>query len=466
MNRFSALLKTTAVRLSALYILLFCLVAAGLSFYMVSLSVSMVTEQTQESLREELANIQHTYQDGGLALLVQVIDRRARQPGAFLYLITDPFGRVLTGNVASIAPGVLKGGNILADSFYYTRFGDTEQSGKHRAVAALVNLPNGMKLLVGRDLGEPVKFIGIIRKAMLIAFAVMGGGALLIWLFIGRRALESINRVNEASKRIMAGDLSGRLPVSGAGDEFDRLAMNLNIMLDRIEELNVGLKQVSDNIAHDLKTPLTRLRNRAEEMLMSEKNYEAYRQGLEGIITESDQLIRIFNAILTISYIEAGPTGTEFAEHNLKELLEDAAEIYEPVAEEMGVELILEACFDYSLPVNRELVAQSMFNLIDNAIKYGCDQGTAPRVTLSMEQDENYVRLVVCDKGVGIAQDQCEKVTERFVRLETSRTKPGFGIGLSLAKAVMKLHHGTLILEDAQPGLRAVLAFPCIKAGV
>lgn len=460
MSRITNMMRTTALRLSALYILLFGLVAVALTVYMTSLSVSMLTDQTEQALREELGNIEHAYQRGGIPMLVRTIDRRSRQPGAFLYLVADPSGRILAGNVASIEPGLLNGDGMLRDSFVYSRFGDSGEKVEHRAIAAVIDLPNAMKLLVGRDLGEPERFLGIIKKAMIIALAAMAFGALLIWFFIGRRALHRIDRVTAASQRLMDGDLTGRLPVSGAGDEFDRLSANLNVMLERIEELNTGLRQVSDNIAHDLKTPLTRLRNRAEEALSGKKKSGDYRQALEVVIAESDQLIRTFNAILMISRIEASSSVEHLDRLNVRPIVEDAGELYEPVAEEAGVDLSMGETFDVELLLNRELVAQSIINLIDNAVKYAGSPGRHAEVCLSMHQDEKHAQIIVCDNGPGIAAENRERVTERFVRLEESRTQPGFGIGLSLAKAVMKLHGGQLILEDAEPGLRAILSFP------
>lgn len=460
MNRLLNIMRTTALRLSALYILLFGLVATGLSLYMTDFSASLLTEQTEQALHEELRYIEDAYNYGGLPLLIRTIDYRSRQPGAFLYLVADPMGRILAGNVARIELGLLNHNGLIANSFLYSRFGEHGKTSEHRALAIVFDLPNGMKVLIGRDLDEPERFAAVIRKAVMIALAAMVGGALLIWFFVGRRALQRIDHVTAASQRLMEGDFSGRLPVSGVGDEFDRLSANLNVMLDRIEELNIGLRQVSDNIAHDLKTPLTRLRNRAEEALSGQKTKLEYRQALDAVIAESDQLIRTFNAILMISRIEASSTIEHLEVMNMKLILEDAIELYEPFAEESGVLLQLGDTFDKELKLNRELIAQSIFNLIDNAIKYAPQDGREAKVCLSMEYRGEHLLVVVSDNGPGIAADKREKVTERFVRLEESRTQPGFGIGLSIAKAVMKLHGGELLLENANPGLRAVLLFP------
>ncbi|WP_175869184.1 sensor histidine kinase [Bartonella gabonensis] len=460
MNRLMNIMRTTALRLSALYILLFGLVATGLSIYMTAFSASLLKEQTEQALHEELKYIENAYNYGGLSLLIRTIDYRSRQPGAFLYLVTDPMGRILAGNVARIELGLLKQSGFISTSFLYSRFGEHGKASEHRALAVVFDLPNAMKILIGRDLDEPERFAAVIRKAVIIALAAMVGGALLIWFFVGRRALQRIDQVTAASRRLMDGDFSGRLPVSGVGDEFDRLSTNLNVMLDCIEELNIGLRQVSDNIAHDLKTPLTRLRNRAEEALSGNKTKLEYRQILESVIAESDQLIRTFNAILMISRIEASSAIEHLEMMNMKLILEDAVELYEPFAEESGVLLQLGDVFDKELKLNRELVAQTIFNLIDNAIKYASKDRGKAKVCLSMEYRDEHLLVVVSDNGPGIAEDKREKVTERFVRLEESRTQPGFGIGLSIAKAVMKLHGGELLLENANPGLRAVLLFP------
>jgi signal transduction histidine kinase len=466
MGRFAALMRTTAARLSALYLLLFMLGAVALVIYMTNLSVSLLTSQTEQSLNEEVASVGASYARGGISLLVKVIDRRSRQPGAYLYLVTDPAGRILAGNVESIEPGVLSTDGMVQRAFTYQRYGERGETAVHKALAVVIALPNGMRVLVGRDLSEPEHFLGIVRRALMLALGIMGVGAFLIWYFVGRRALIRIDQLSSASHRIMEGDLSGRLPVSGSGDEFDRLSGSLNAMLGRIQELNDGLKQVSDNIAHDLKTPLTRLRNRAEATLTGGgKDTKAYRSALEDIIAESDQLIRTFNAILMISRFEAGYSSESMQIMPAAPILRDVADLYEPVAEDAGVSLEVGELDEMPLRINRELVGQTVSNLVDNAIKYAGGEGEGATVTLSMERQEKHVLIVVADNGPGIPEEQHERVTERFVRLEESRTQPGLGLGLSLAKAVMKLHGGSLRLEDNKPGLRAVLVFPVPENG-
>jgi signal transduction histidine kinase len=481
-----AIMKTTAARLSALYFLLFALCAVALVFYMTSLSARMLTAQTQDTINDEVLGLARAYQRGGLPVLVRVVEARSRQPGANLYLIADANGQILTGNVQSLEPGVLETEGWTSSPFSYQRFGegelerlrnlpteqgtttqpeqsDAQAQGEkgHNAIALVLRLPNQMIMLVGRDLGEPERFRAVIRRALMLALGMMGLGGLLIWFFVGRAALKRIDSVSEASRRIMGGDLSGRLPVTGVGDEFDRLSENLNAMLARIATLNEGLKQVSDNIAHDLKTPLTRLRNRAEATLSGKQKPTDYRQALEGTIAESDQLIKTFNAILMISRLEAGYSSENTNRVDLAEAVRDVVELYEPVAEEAGVSLEADAREALSVNGNRELIGQALSNIVDNAIKYSTGANVQPAVRVTLERAGADVRLSVADNGHGIPDDgDRARATELFVRLEKSRSQPGSGLGLSLAKAVMTFHNGRLELLPGNPGLSVVMSFP------
>ena len=475
--RLPSIMRTTAARLSALYFILFALCAVILVFYMTSLSARMLTAQTMETINEEVQGLDQAYRRGGLPTLVRVVEQRSRQPGANLYLIADSNGRILTGNVESIEPGVLEGEGWTELPFSYQRYGEgaTDRRGsivdsemaprpsetRHNAIALISVLPNQMIVLVGRDLGEPERFRAVVRRALIFALGMMAFGGLLIWFFVGRRALKRIDSVSQASQRIMGGDLAGRLPITGAGDEFDRLSENLNTMLTKIGALNDGLRQVSDNIAHDLKTPLTRLRNRAEAALAASPDAAGYREALEGTIAESDRLIRTFNAILMISRLEAGYSTEALTKVDLAIATQDVVELYEPLAEELGVELQVADSGPQLVDGNRELIAQALSNIVDNAIKYCADTGEKPVVKVSVETISGEVRLVVADNGKGIPDDQDrERATERFVRLEQSRSQPGSGLGLSLAKAVMTFHRGRLELLPANPGLSVVMTFP------
>ena len=461
--------RSTAVRLSALYILLFALCAAFLVFYVTAMSERLLAQQTRQSLQEEVSDIQRAYERGGINLLLRMMERRARQPGANLYVIAGPNGEMLAGNVASVQPGVLDDQGWTDIPFTYEPYAEVDRPGWHLATANVTRLDNGLRVMVGRDLGDPSRFRGIVRRALMVALTIMGVGALVIWFGIGRNALKRIDRMSAASQKIMAGDLSQRLPVGKSGDEFDRLSDSLNAMLGRIEKLNEGLRQVSDNIAHDLKTPLTRLRNKAADAL-DEDREEVRRVALEGIIGESDQLIRTFNALLMISRVEAGSIAAEMSEVDLSAISADSAELYEPAAEEAGLTLTTDLESGLVVNGNRELIGQAIFNLLDNAIKYAAgapgETGREAKIGVHLVKRDGTFRLSVCDNGPGVPADKRGEVTKRFFRLDESRSKPGTGLGLSLVEAVMELHGGSLELSATHednpeaPGLTVTMVFP------
>jgi signal transduction histidine kinase len=282
---------------------------------------------------------------------------------------------------------------------------------------------------------------------------------------VTRRVLRRVDAMTETTRTIMSGDLSGRLPVAGTGDEIDRLAENLNEMLERIEGLMAGLKEVSDNIAHDLKTPLTRLHNRAEQALRAAHGETEYRAALEQTIEESESLMRTFEALLMIARAESGHARDGMAEFDAAEIARDIGELYEPVAEEKGIALKIEAQAAAPVKGNRELVSQALANLVDNAIKYAEPErsvinGEAGQIVVRALNDGDRILLTVADNGPGIPQADRARVVERFVRLERSRSQPGSGLGLSLASAVARLHGGELSFEDNAPGLKSIIALP------
>jgi signal transduction histidine kinase len=455
------LLRTTAFQLTLVYLLIFIVFAFSLLGYFALNTRRLITEQITTTVDTEITGLREQYTQGGIRRLVIVVDLRSRRPGSSLYLVTTATGEGLAGNVGSLEPGVLDHPGWLETN--YRRL-EAPEGTDHRALVQVVQLPGGFRLLVGRDLEERERLFGIIANAgqwslaLVIVLGLAGG------FFVSRRVLNRVEAMTDKAQTIMAGDLAGRLPVAGTGDELDRLAEHLNAMLERIEALMRGLKEVSDNIAHDLKTPLTRLRNRCEQALRGSAAVADYRAALEATIAESDELIRTFNALLMIARAESGQARDNMTEFDAAEIARDVGELYEPLADEKGIALTVEAPAAAPVRGNRELVSQALANLIDNAIKYagpnGEVNGAPAEIVVKAGNDGERIALSVADRGPGIAEADRGRVVERFVRLEQSRSAPGSGLGLSLAAAVARLHGGELKLEDNHPGLRSTIALP------
>ena len=471
MTAFGKLIRTTAFRLTLVYLFLFALFAASLLGYFAWNTRRLINEQITATVTTETAEIVDIYTRRGLRLLVGTIENRTLRPGANLYLVTTPEGKGIAGNVDALAPGVM-----ASTGWSETRYRrlDEHDTAEHRALVHVTELTNGFRLLVGRDLEERRRLFGIVAKAaqwslLVVIVLGIGGG-----IFVARRVLRRIDAMTGTTQRIMAGDLSGRLPVGRSGDELDRLAENLNAMLERIEALMTGLKEVSDNIAHDLKTPLTRLRNRAEEALARSGSEADYRAALERTIEESDGLIRTFNALLMIARAESGQARGNMDDFDAADVARGIHELYEPLAEDDGMTLQVRAD-TARLHGNRELISQALANLVENAIKYGkpspvvqpLDPAVAARsreILIEARRENDQVLLSVTDHGPGIPEADRKHAVERFVRLEASRTLPGSGLGLSLASAVATLHGGELRLGDSHPGLTATLVIPARSA--
>lgn len=453
----SRLVRTTAFKLLAVYLVIFALFAVSMIGYVAWHTRRLVESQVTENVDAEVRFLAEQYRLGGIQRLVLVIDRRARRPGSSIYLLTNFAGEVLASNVSELPIGLLD-----QQGTRVTTYKRSEEPGakENLAYVEVFMLPGGYRLLVGKDIEDRDTLRQLVVRpaqgalVMILLLGLAGG------VFVTRRVLKRIDAMNATAERIMAGDLTGRLQVNGTGDEFDRLAQSLNAMLERIESLMAGLKEVSDNIAHDLKTPLTRLRNRAEEALRGATTEDEWRSALETTIEESDGLIRTFDALLMIARAEAGQARASMVEVDLADITENVAELYEPLADEQGLDLVTEIA-PASIVGLRELLAQALSNLIDNAIKYGVPRdGVRGRIVVSLHRQDGFAVLSVTDSGPGIPDADRDRVVERFVRLEASRSRPGSGLGLSLVAAVARLHGGQLSFSDAAPGLRATLRLP------
>ncbi|MHA1517636.1 MAG: sensor histidine kinase [Alphaproteobacteria bacterium] len=462
MTALTKLFRTTTFRLSLTYFALFSAAAVVAIVYLYWNTTVLLTRQLNQTIDAELKGLAEQYRAGGLDQLVRIVAERSRTPGNSLYLVADGDGKQLSGNLSAVSPQLWD--SLGPVEFFYTR---PAPGGVERrlAFANVFRLPGKHRLIVGRDIEDRRELARLIRTTMLWGLGVMalvgiGGG-----YWVSRRLLTRIDNLSATTRTIMEGDLSGRLPVSGSGDELDRLAQNLNLMLARIEQLMAGLREVSDNIAHDLKTPLNRMRNRVEEALREPYEEATYREVLERTIEEADGLIKTFNALLSIARLEAGAGGDNRDTLDLTALVSDVAELYEPVAEERGITLKAEAAKPIVVCGDRQLLGQAIANLIDNALKYGAPSaqggnGHAPEVEVRAQVRGDEAEIIVTDRGPGVPAAERERVLGRFVRLEESRSEPGSGLGLSLVAAVARLHGGSLRLEDNEPGLRVILTLP------
>ena len=420
-------------------------------------------EQTDQIIQAELTGLEEEYRHFGLPGLVETVRARSPHQGQALYLLVDGLHHYVAGN---LDPGdswpQMSGPPGEVFEFDFERPVNGKLEGR-RARGRLYALPGDFVLLVAQDvhdryLTERMFTTTLPWTVLLILILGAAGGAL-----IGRNMLRRLDMINRTSGEIIAGDLTRRVPLTGSGDEFDVLSENLNRMLDRIERLMKGLREVTDSVAHDLRTPLNRLRNRLEESAARLNAQGALKNQMgaseiERAIAETDQLIGTFNALLLIAETDAGTTRAAMSALVLGEVAADVAELYEPLAEEKKVGLAVLPGPAVVIEGNRSLIAQALANLVDNAIKYTPAGG---KVGICATLTDDGVELSVADSGPGIPAADRPRVTERFVRLEASRNSPGTGLGLSLVAAVAHFHNAELVLEDNVPtGLKAALRFP------
>ncbi len=452
------LLQTSTFRLAAVYLTVFAISVGAVLAYIYWNTAILLERQTEDTVEAEVQGLAEQYRIRGPRGLLEIIKARSEEADGAVYILTNAVGRKLAGNLQALpVEAVGERGTIDFKFPYETGRGMVD----HTARAFFIRLEGGFQLVVGRDVEERRQFNRIIRTSLLWALGLtlvlgVGGG-----LVMSRNFLRRVDEINGASRAIMAGDLGERMPVSGTGDEIDRLSESLNEMLDQISRLMTGMKEVSSNVAHDLRTPLTRLRSRAEDALRSSSPAD-HRAALEDNIAEADGLLTTFNALLSIARAEAGQMREGFQDTDLVALLEDLVELYGPIAEEAGGTLVLEAPQTALVRADRQLVAQAMTNLLDNAMKYGRDVKTSvPVVTIRITPSNGGGWIVdVADTGSGIDATDRERVKGRFVRLDKSRTEPGSGLGLALVDSVMKLHGGDFEIASEDPGLVAKLHFP------
>ncbi|MSO72738.1 MAG: HAMP domain-containing histidine kinase [Rhodospirillaceae bacterium] len=456
MKRLGGIFGSITFRLALAYTLIFGLSVVALFTFVFFSTTDFVVQQKEAAIEADVTGFQETFERSGVTGLIIAINRRAN-PGTNrdgVYLLVDSVGSTLAGNLQSWPR------NAVADDIWVNFSID----GLRQADAEIADvrakqyvIPGGQQnymLLVGRDVRDARELrrrlvdslnLGL---AITLALGVVGG------FVFSRTIMRRIEAITRTCRRIMSGDLSQRVVVSRQNDELGQLSLGINAMLDQIERLMNGMRQVSDNVAHDLRTPLTRLRSRLEGALRHTAN-PADRETIEGAIADADSLLATFAALLRIARAEAG-SQRAFVDFDIHALIEEVVDLYSPLAEEKGLKFITQLQPGLSARGDPNLIAQALANLIDNAVKY-TEQGS---VAVALTTQDGRPALVVADTGPGVPEAFRGKVLERLFRLEQSRTSPGSGLGLSLVAAVAKSHGMELKLEDNLPGLRVTLQFP------
>lgn len=455
-----SLLRSSTFRLALLYMGLSGASVLILLGFIYWATAGYMDRQTDITIDTEIQGLAEQYRQRGLAGLTHLLEARvAKDPlGSSVYLLAQEDLTPIIGNLNRWPEeAVLKEG--------WLRFrlrGWGADAAEHQARARSFVLLGGLRLLVGRDVRELEATRTLILEAFGWGLALTAGLAILGGIMMTSGMLKRIEAINQTSREIMAGDFSRRIPTHGSGDDFDQLAQNLNRMLERIMELMQSVRQVSDNIAHDLRTPLTRLRSRLELALAQLNEPGLASTAVEQAIVDADALLQTFSALLRIARIESRgqPEGGNAVD--LPPLLQDLVDLYEPLAmdKEQNLRLVTPAEGELRVCGDRDLLFQAMANLLDNAIKYSPPGGS---IRIEARRHHAWVELRVADSGPGIPEEERDKVFNRFYRLESSRTTPGSGLGLSLVQAVVKMHRGHIRLLDNQPGLAVVMEIPAAQ---
>lgn len=468
MNRIK-LIHTSAFRLLMRYAGFVCLLTVVCFGIIYWVTLSQLHSQIDAGLRGEIAALARLYELKGVAGLRETIAALSTtkslaasntgDAGPRQYLLTDAHFRPLAGSLSRWPAGIAERHTAWATLWISERKnlpGLDSESHYFEMRAAAVTLPGGYHLLVGQSLNEinelrnTILFLSIAAVLLLLCAGLVGGA------LVGRGVTRRLQDITRTADTIMAGDLSQRIPEEERRDEFGALAAKLNAMLARIERLVKSTREVTENVAHDLRGPLTRLRGRAEMALMSEEDGRLQKEALQKAVEETDNLVSTLNAILSIAQIESG-VYREWGEVDLEAVCRDAAELYEVLAEEKGLRFETEIAATAPVRGSRQMIAQAVGNLLDNAIKY---TPAAGRVRFTLAEDASGIDVTVADSGPGIPAELREKALERFVRLDESRGPPGNGLGLALVKAVGELHGAVLSLADNRSGLRVRLSFP------
>ena len=458
-----AFVRTTTFRLALVYAVLFALFSAALLGYLYQATVGAMRAEAKSRLESEFRTLAVAWNTGGAARLEQsLLERSLVQVRDFTYQLQTAEGAVIVGDMPHlpVTPDE-EIGTVRAITFEVERPFSDRSPEITTIEGRITRLRDGSVLLVGIKMDERIRLVGRVTQAVATAAPVGVLLALIGGFFSARYAAGRAETLTRTAEAVMHGDLSQRAPVVGSGDEFDRLATQLNAMLGKLEELMAVTRNAGNSIAHDLRSPLSRLRNQLEVSLRGPMDELTARETLEQTVVEVDKVLATFNAIMRLSRLSAGEEGT-FDSLDMTELAEEMAELFEPACEEAGLVFQSEIARGLRVHGDRAMLAQAIANLLDNAIKYTPRDG---RISLRAVDKGSAIAVQISDSGPGIPEADFERVKERFVRLDDARTQSGSGLGLALVDAIVQLHHGSLVLSsaggrEAAPGLLVTVNLP------
>jgi signal transduction histidine kinase len=464
--RLPPLFRTTAFRLTLLFVGIFAMAALAFLLYIYSVTVLEVTRFADTSITREAQSLEGVYSIGGREALRRAMIERTQGDRPFLYLLQDPSGHRIWGTIPRGSVPRFDDRNTDMVRFSVPKTGPRGAVSRDLARGERQKLTGGETMFVGQDVTEAEAYVFHIVRAL------WGAGALVVvlglagGLIVSRNVSRSVAGLNEVVAAVQGGDLRARVELRGTRDEFEDLAAGLNDMLDRLEHSIGGLRHAGDAIAHDLRSPLTRLRTRLEVAILDvEAGKGDPKAALAQALEDADGVLRTFVAVLAIARLQAAGSAPDQAMFDTSQLAADIAELYEPLCEERGLEFKAELTPALQARGNREFIAQALANILDNAVKY---TGSGGAVMLrSRRRSSGELEFSVTDTGPGVPEEQRARVVERFVRLENSRNQPGSGLGLSLVAAVAEAHGGRLELDEGPgrvgemgPGLRVALVLP------
>lgn len=468
MSRWPAFLRTTTFRFTILVAALFAVSAFALLGFVYESTAGVFSRQTDALLARQITEFKEAFARGGINAVNKIVVEHSTGRDPFLYVFTRPDGGFVSGNLSAL-PQPVRGQDKSRRFTYKLINPETGERQTHRARGTLLRFPGGYMLLVARDTEEENALIARISRAVWIAAALVLALGLISGALISRRFANRLDALNDVARDVMAGDLHRRAPRNHSGDELDELAANFNAMLSRIEQLMAATRHAGDSIAHDLRSPLTRMRNRLEAQVRTLEKLPDQKAGavLQHTLEDAEGLLETFNVVLRIARLEAGEQRQSFDRLDPSSLLYDLAEMFEPAADDKGLDFEVQAEDGLVIRADKGLLAQAISNLLDNALKY-TPKGGAVALRLRRQRDGR-IAISVTDTGPGVLPGKRDSIFERFVRLEESRSMPGSGLGLSLVRAVAKTHGAELVVSDgpgkstdgkAGPGLHIALVFP------